>query len=194
VPVFPDPLAGAIIEFLTTTTSGEFGSQLAFQDMGLTSSPIECPTPPRPPAIDIGQNIATAQDFARSARAAAENANKMGEPADAEMGIALWFANQVRPGGEWDYKSQGGSEWERFGNFHFGVIGAALGYSLEALQRAAGLVQNGTDLVTALSGGTPSGTGHFVGSPPYGDDPRDQSQIADGTSAFILSQQGICVW
>jgi hypothetical protein len=134
-----------------------------------------------------------AQGFAQGVREMVASANAAGEPANGELAIALWFANKVRPGGEWDFKQEG-SEFEDFGNFHFGVIGAALGYSPETLQRAASLVQNVTDLVAALRGKSTFGTGSPLGGPPYGDQASDQSNIRDGFSAYLLSQNGICLW
>lgn len=52
----------------------------------------------------------------------------------------FWFYEQVRNGGPWDYK-KGGSEFEDFGNFHYGAVGTAAGFSSAILLRAAGAAQ-----------------------------------------------------
>lgn len=38
----------------------------------------------------------------------------------------LWFYNQVRNGGPWDYKQSG---YEPFGNFNYGATGQRAGFS-----------------------------------------------------------------
>ena len=50
----------------------------------------------------------------------------------------LWFYQQVRNGGPWDYKQQGG-QYEDLGNFNYGATGSALGLPGEVLKRGAGL-------------------------------------------------------
>ncbi|MFY1666189.1 hypothetical protein [Pseudomonas sp. Pseu.R1] len=39
-----------------------------------------------------------------------------------------WFYEQVRNGGPWDFKQQG-AEYQDFGNFHYGAVGTAAGFS-----------------------------------------------------------------
>jgi len=42
---------------------------------------------------------------------------------------------RVRLGGPWDFKQQGG-QYEDFGNYHYGAVGAALGLPELVLRRA----------------------------------------------------------
>lgn len=69
-----------------------------------------------------------------------------------------WFYKKVNYGAQWDFKNQNDSdfprqpgenytpEFENFGNWHYGVVGAAAGIQPWMLTNAAGLVQikNGT--------------------------------------------------
>lgn len=110
------------------------------------------------------------------------------EEAEAHRSDYLWFYDQVRNKGPWDYK-QLGSEYEDFGNFNYGATGAAAGFSEATLLRAAGWAQvrSGTSrpewgtsvtLLEALLG--------IGGTPPYGDDPRDQFWISEGIRYYDL--------
>ena len=83
-----------------------------------------------------------------------------------------WFYLKVRNGGEWDFKQQGG-QYEEFGNWHYGVIGAALGIPDEILLRMAGAAQ-------LRAGTSQSAWGNPLGGAPYGDDPLDQAAIQRG--------------
>lgn len=104
------------------------------------------------------------------------------ELSEANRGNFLWFYNQVRNGGPWDYK-QIDKDFEQFGNFNYGATGAAAGFSEATLLRAAGWanVRAGTSqpewgkpvsLLEALLG--------VGGSAPFGDDPEDQRWISRG--------------
>ncbi len=92
-----------------------------------------------------------------------------------------WFYDQVRNGGEWDYKQDGAvykkrtgyNPYEDFGNFNFGATGRAAGIPPWILQRAAGWAQ----MVAHTS--QPE-FGHFAFKYPYGDDFADQAQIMAG--------------
>jgi hypothetical protein len=59
----------------------------------------------------------------------------------------VWFYNQVRNGGEWDYKQQNKSLAD-FGNFNYGATGAALGIPDDVLYGMADFAaqRNGTDV------------------------------------------------
>jgi hypothetical protein len=57
-----------------------------------------------------------------------------------------WFVNQVRGKGPWDYKQFAKTKrqkkaYGRFGNYHYGRVGAALGLSDWVLHGGAGLAQ-----------------------------------------------------
>ena len=85
----------------------------------------------------------------------------------------IWFYNQVKTGGPWDYKFGGNRQFQDFGNFHFGAVGTAFGWPQYQLLKEAGLNQL-TGLNPNPKWGTPQ-TG-----PPYGDDPADQTWIKNG--------------
>ncbi|WP_197076410.1 polymorphic toxin type 44 domain-containing protein [Luteimonas sp. FCS-9] len=111
-------------------------------------------TPEAPPAMSIDDNIAEAQTH--------------GFPQDLP-----WFYEQVKGRAEWDYKQQG-AQYENFGNFHYGVVAAAMGIPEDVALRAAGYAQTQAD-TSRDEWGNPYDLG---GS--YGDDPADQQQIKDG--------------
>jgi hypothetical protein len=103
-------------------------------------------------------------------------------PRSDEEGAAQWinsglqWVNRVKPGGEWDFKRNGHPEHEQFGNEAYGVTGRAVGLSPEILKRGAGFAQE-----TFKTGDSYHPEfGHWWGSAPYGDDPRDQADIQRG--------------
>jgi hypothetical protein len=87
-----------------------------------------------------------------------------------------WFYKQVKTKGNWDYK-QSGYEYEDFGNFHFGAVGRALGFSDQVLLRGAGAYQ-------VYENKSEPEWGNPLGSSPYGDDPRDQEMIRRGSEYY----------
>jgi hypothetical protein len=79
------------------------------------------------------------------------------------------WVNNVRPGGDWDYK-QGGKrpEMEHVGNFNYGATGRALGIPPSVLKGAGGVVQ------------IAQGTSDWNFYDSYFDDPVDQGHIQQG--------------
>jgi Bacterial toxin 44 len=100
---------------------------------------------------------------------------------------AAWFAFMVREGGPWDYKRNGNREYEKYGNYHYGYTGAAVGFSLDTLLRTGGGVQ----IVTSIGPGgtrfTPS-QGTPLGGAPYGDQPEDGEQVRAGFNDYLRCQ------
>lgn len=93
-----------------------------------------------------------------------------------------WFYQQVRNHGPWDYKQtttydSGGINYQDFGNFNFGMTGAAAGIELQVLLRGAGWAQE-------QAGTSTPEWGHWYGGPPYGDDPADQAEIIAGFNYY----------
>ena len=86
-----------------------------------------------------------------------------------------WLKSKVRTGAEWDYKKDGHPENEHVGNFNYGVVGRAAGFSEEELLRGAGIYQMTSGTSQEEYGGV------FA---PYGDDPVDQSAIRLGFSFY----------
>lgn len=119
-----------------------------------------CPTVPlAPPGVSIDKNIAAAREHTF--------------PFD-----LFWFREKVTYGGPWDFKARG-DQYQNFGNFHYGAVGTAAGIPKIILLREAGRAQQDFN--------RPSGAGDpgwllnpWGGTPPYGDDPRDQAWIKKG--------------
>lgn len=83
-----------------------------------------------------------------------------------------WFYKKVRNKGDWDYKQLGG-QYQEFGNFNYGVVGTAAGFSEEVLLMAAGAAQS-------LAGTSKKEYGEWWADTPYGDDPVDQVWVRAG--------------
>lgn len=113
---------------------------------------------PVPPAASITDNIATAQAYAAT---------------HSPVETMTWFFDQVKAGGPWDYKAGQQNQYEEFGNFHYGAIGASIGIPQGVLDIGAGAQQYYGDNYDP-DFGTPW-TGY-----PWGDDPNDQTQINEG--------------
>lgn len=126
-----------------------------------SNMPVWC-TCPDPPVMPKPKLMCPAQS----------ELDKNIEQAKAHYGNIVWFYNQVRNKGPWDYKQQD-SSFQDFGNFNFGATGTALGIPSEVLQRGAGWAQQQAGTSNPAWGG-PSG------SYPYGDDPDDNWQIRQG--------------
>lgn len=76
-----------------------------------------------PPGVDLESNVAEASKH----RFALE---------------PLWFYNQVKTNGPWDFKNKfkgdEGKKYVDFGNYHYGAVGRAAGVPEEVLERLAG--------------------------------------------------------
>jgi type VI secretion system secreted protein VgrG len=86
----------------------------------------------------------------------------------------------TRPYGPWDYKQQGG--YDDFGNFNFGAMGAALGYSDSVLQRGAGGLKVLERAFRHQQ--TPPAFGSPFGAYPYGNELQKQEMIKRGIEYF----------
>lgn len=109
-----------------------------------------------PPGYSLASNVATAQQYFST---------------HSLVDSLIWFRDQVKNGGPWDYKQQGA--YEGLGNFNYGAVGIAVGLSDEFLKRMAGWAQG-------RAGTSDPAWGNWWGKPPYGDDPVDQQAITDG--------------
>jgi RHS repeat-associated protein len=128
-----------------------------------------CDSPPAPPGVDLDRNISAAKTVSAQGGA-------LGWPWLKYM----WFAEMSDTGGPFDFKKGGHQEFQDYGNWHYGVLGAALHIPENVLFRAAGYVQwrnRGPNYDPAW--GVP------WGSAPYGDDPeRDVPWIATGYNYY----------
>jgi RHS repeat-associated protein len=119
--------------------------------------PCNCPKPPLgPPGASCPANVSQTKQHSLD---------------------PLWFVDQVKPGGPWDYKVLD-PQYEDFGNFNFGVTSAAFGFPYYVGQNGAGFVQR-----TGPAAG--AGQGMLLLKWPYWDDPRDARQIQAGYRYFI---------
>jgi hypothetical protein len=100
----------------------------------------------------------------------------------------LLFYFNVKNSGPMDYKQQGqslddfggwhSSPYQDFGNFNFGVTGAAAGIPSQVLLRGAGWAQQQAKTSNPVFG-------HWYDwNPPYGDDPADQAMIKAGIAYY----------
>ena len=87
------------------------------------------------------------------------------------------FYEKAKTGGDWDYKKGKQTQFEDYGNYHYGVVGRAAGWSAGTLQRAAGAY-------SIYSGTSPSGSSWPLGSAPYGDDFIDHAWINQGIKDY----------
>ncbi|MCD3195720.1 bacteriocin [Clostridium botulinum C] len=98
------------------------------------------------------------------------------------------FYNLVKNGSAIDLKNQGWNSKKYIyngevidndapGNIAYGYLGKAFGFSDELLLRAAGYAQQ-------KAGTSKPEWGKPWGSPPYGDDPRDQARIKQGIKVY----------
>jgi hypothetical protein len=97
------------------------------------------------------------------------------------------FNENVKYGGPWDFKTPGGRylehrEYEMYGNWHYGVVGNACGFSEKVMLEEAGAAQQSEKTSKSKYGnpgfGVPSI--RFGGTGTYGDDPRDAEQVRRG--------------
>lgn len=121
--------------------------------------------PKAPPGVNIDENIWEAEEHTAYS-----------------LSGDIWLYNHVHGGAQWDFK-QLGKEYEDFGNFHYGAVGAAMGYTLDTLQRMAGWAQIRAGSANGTFGENPGLFGSMFGVggvAPFRDDTRDQAQIVKG--------------
>jgi len=118
------------------------------------------PPPNVPPGISIPSNVEEAKNM-----------------------TPVQFYDAVKSRGEWDYKRLDREKYQDFGNYHYGVVGAANGWSTDVLLRAAGAYQ-------IYSRTSTDKWGRPWGSSPYGDDPNDQKWILEGIKDYKAGRYG----
>lgn len=101
--------------------------------------------------------------------------------AEAHKYDVFWFKEQVNSKKPWDYKNvdelKGTERIEDFGNFNYGVTGAALGIPDWMLHAAAGDKQ-----IEDHPNDPKQTTNRWTY--PYGDDPRDAAMIRRGIEYY----------
>ena len=147
----------------------------------------ECWYPQPPPEADLNANIRTAeQHYTR-----AVDDTVFRSSGSAMLTHGYWFRDQVTKFGPWDYNHSNlrtkqdidNSTYDAYGNFQFGATGAAAGFPLDVLLRAAGRAQETSGDVKGDGGQSGGWLGVFTGigaKPPYGDKEIDQFIIRRG--------------
>ncbi|MBC7999777.1 MAG: hypothetical protein IAF58_17620 [Leptolyngbya sp.] len=97
-----------------------------------------------------------------------------------------WFKDKVNYGADWDFKKVA-PEYEAFGNFHYGITGAAAGINERLLRHQAGIAQ--VEAGTSKKEWGDSGAGYKMlrvnPSGNFGDDPVDQKWIKRGYDYYL---------
>ena len=138
----------------------------ASNSSGLDACDVPGPIPVNP--ADVQANVReTKRQFARI-----PHEKPTGRP-----NPTTWFINQVKTGGPWDYK-RGDPTYQDYGNWHFGIVAKAAGFSDRTTLTGAGLAHRRDNRGRYDPTGTP-----FILA-PYWDDPRDQVMIARGINYF----------
>jgi len=138
------------------------------------------PCPGRPSGVSLQANMAKAESIAKQPTQQYPMSS-FGNTA----GKYIWFHDQVKTGGPWDYKNQptrgAHPEYEDFGNFHYGATGSALGLDPLTLQNEAGIAQQNDPVTKGAGRGKPgSRLNPGNGIPPFGDEPKDNEWIKMG--------------
>jgi type VI secretion system secreted protein VgrG len=90
----------------------------------------------------------------------------------------------TRSGGPWDH-SKLGEQYAAYGNFHFGVVGKAMGIPEGVLLRHAGMRRK--ERGDAKPEWGDPGNGVWGGTYPYGADPKDQEMVKKGLAYYSKS-------
>jgi hypothetical protein len=169
---------------------GGFGSGIP-QNSG--QKPPCPPVPEGPSGANIDDNIrAAAASFKDALEPKWYAGPDSGEDSLGKLaGHAMWFYNQVKDKGPWDYKyrdpavNEGKrSKYEPFGNFNYGASGAAAGFSEGQLLRLAGHYQTDKTYAEGENPGIVRSILGVGGRAPYGDERSDQDQIRSGINYY----------
>lgn len=91
------------------------------------------------------------------------------------------FADRVQPGGKWDFRKYEEKDlFEDFGNYHFGIMAAAIGINICTALAAGGLVKAAVDIQNSKF---PTGD-----MQSYLDDARDSKWIQEGMKAYFSKE------
>jgi len=131
-------------------------------------------------AIDVNTNI-------QQGEAAAAAAAQVPGVSSSYL-TSFWLYGQFKTGGPQDYKTSFRGQYADFGNFNYGAVCGATGFSLTYCQSAAGLGLMGRTSYKDAEYGLGLSRQHYkyngAGIPflkaPYGDQPGDADQIAFG--------------
>ena len=144
-----------------------------------------------PVGVDLAENIRISESGDASILISAA-AHSFGGPIAGSLITAYgpWFArvfprqsDRIPTIGVWDYKARVDDHemYQDFGNFNFGMTGAAEGISLDVLLRGGGAVQFLTDLRHGRPGP--------AGQPLFSDHPRDIAMVKLGYAFYAAMQR-----
>jgi hypothetical protein len=175
--VIPIPGADGEVDYVDVTWLVELAA------LGVPGTQEKCPpVPVHPPDADINANIDEAK---KHSFASVWNPLK---PLFDLKG-AIWFRDQVKNKGPWDYK-QRGSQYQDFGNFNYGAAGLAVGFDERTLLREAGRAQQAAGTSRPEWGDPGNRINPWGGTPPFGDDPVDRAQIKKGFEYYRAKMRG----
>lgn len=174
-PARADQVESVVARQLTPVQRGDYArggepAPLTVRAPLSATDPGVCHGPPAAPGTDRSPADLTATVHANGDAAAA----RTWDPTN-----LLWFRDQVRNQGPWDYKQQG-EGLQDFGNYNYGYTGSSMGVASDFLQRQAGIAQQAAGTSRPEWGSPGSFFGLIGGSAPYGDDPRDQTMMIQG--------------
>lgn len=142
------------------------------------------PSPGQPiieyPGSNIDQMICQS---AVAGAAAGASQTVYGPGADDAQRLAFYGGMFLPDIGPWDFKSEsvrGGPSYEGYGNFVFGAVGTALGFTPYEIYQIAGAAQIGVAYLFREGSGYDSDFGFPFFQEPYGDDYRDRPPIDAG--------------
>ena len=144
------------------------------------------PCPDAPPGVSLHDNMGKAEDlgFGRPMSPPMREAAVYGGVANM-LNKANDFRRRVKTDGPWDFKNQpihgAHPEYEDYGNFHYGAVGSAWGFSPWELQNEAGIAQQKDPKTKHLGEGEPGNRFEpGSGKPPFGDQQIDNDWIRNG--------------
>ena len=180
-------------EFFTMAKQGGLFHDLSAADQAAIQFNI-------PVGVDLAENIRNSEAGGPSSIASASIrgtlvsgpvGGAMHVGADAAAQEAAWL-NRVRDYGEWDYKRRLDDHdvYQDFGNFNFGLTGAARGHSLRYLLSLANADQTGKNwaLVAGSALGLNDPPVFSADYPREGDQPRDLAMIKLGYAFYTAMQ------
>ena len=114
--------------------------------------------------------------------------NPFANPTAGDAGGATYWLDAVRPGGAWDYKTQGQvGQYNSFGNFNYGATANTLGLNLEQAQRGAG--------GAAFAFSKNHGPGNPLGAPANDDGmPVYGDQTGGKENQSVIAGYGYAAW
>jgi RHS repeat-associated protein len=133
-----------------------------------------------PARFDVSSTVAAAMTLIQSTMTdlwqTAQTQNPENPSAQYVTLVTLWFNDQVKTNGPWDWKNRPefqGADYQDFGNWFYGVVGSHIYDSMWFIQSAAGYAQQRSNPLYS-DGGIP-----FL-DPPFGHSIRDQNWIFRG--------------